>query len=172
MRELFWNMYQDIAYKKYYYEEHQRRSERLLFIARAACAVVSISSAVIWSIAQSMPILWALLIALAQIAQTMLNDLPWAEQLACLKYLVPELSKLLAEIDRDWMTQDYLGLSDEELITKIHQYDDRFFALEDKYTSGVWFPVIQSVTDAATKAADARVDLRYKEWTSEVNENA
>lgn len=167
MRELFWNMYQDIAFKKYYYEEHQRRSARLLFIARAVCAVVSISSAVAWSISRSLPLLWALLIALAQITQTLLNDLPWSEQLACLRYLVPDLSKLLSNIDRDWMAQDFLGETDEALIMKIHDYDARFYELEEKYTAGVWFPVVNSVVNAAQKAADNRMDLRYNDWKSE-----
>lgn len=171
MRELFWNMYQDILFRKCYYEEHQRRSEKLLFIARAVCAMVSIASVVIWSIARSMPVLWALLIAVAQVAQTLLNDLPWANQLACLKYFLPDLLKMVAEIEQDWMSLDYLGATDESLVSRIHEYTERFFAMESKYTTGIWFPAVKSVVHAAEKSADNHTDMRFREWKEEATDN-
>ena len=85
MRDCFWGTYQTIVFKKFYYEEHQRRSEKLLFWTKLACSVVSIISVLIWSISQTMPVLWACLIALAQLAQSLLGYLPWSNQLEALR---------------------------------------------------------------------------------------
>lgn len=161
MRTLFWGMYQDIAFKKFYWEEHQRRSEKLLFTARLLCAAVSIVSVLIWSIAKSMPALWASLIALAQIAQSMLDSLPWAKQLTALQYLIPELSDLLVDIDKDWMVLERIGADENDTIEKIHAYEQSYYRLENQYASGVWFPTVKSVVAAAEEASDAYFRLRY-----------
>ena len=162
MNERFWGTYQSIVFKKCYYEEHQRRSERLLFWAKAVCATVSILSALIWSVSRSMPILWACLIALAQIAQTMLGFVPWSQQLSALRYLIPELNALIVDIDADWMRLHYTDKADdEEFIQKTAQHERRFFEAESRFAEGMWFPVVKSVVKNAEKSADSYFLLRY-----------
>ena len=170
MRERFWGTYQSIVFKKCYYEEHQRRSERLLFYAKSLCAAVSILSVLIWSISRSMPILWACLIALAQIAQTMINFVPWAQQINALCYLIPGLNALIVDLDADWMILHYTDDGEEEtFIEKTAQYERRFFDLEDQFTGGVWFPAVESVIERAEENAKNYFCVRY--FNAEGSEN-
>lgn len=163
MRDRFIGMYQSILYKKNVYEEVRRRSEKLLFWVRFTCAVISILSVLVWSIAKSMPVLWACLIASAQIAQTLIDQLPWSAQIRALQFLVPDLISLLCEIDKDWMRIDYGDLSDDAvLLDMVAQYEKRFCDLEAKYTNNVWFPISNSIREAADKETDAYLNLRYK----------
>ena len=162
MRYNYWASYQIIVYKKFFYEAHQRRSEKLIFIAKLLCSVVSILSVLIWSISKSMPVLWACLIALAQMAQSMLGDLPWSEQLNSLRYLIPALNRLIVDMDADWMRLGYAEVDDETaLLEKAVLYDRKYFELEDQFTSGVWFPVVKSVVAAAEKAQDDYFRVKY-----------
>lgn len=157
-----WGTYQSIVYKKCYYEEHQRRSERLLFYAKSLCATVSILSVLVWSISRSMPILWACLIALAQIAQTMINFVPWAQQINALRYLIPGLNALIVDLDADWMVLHYTDNAEAEaFIEKTVQYERRFFDLEDQFTGGVWFPLVKSVMGNAEKSKENYFLVRY-----------
>ena len=162
MHDRFWGTYQSIVFKKCYYEEHQRRSECLLFHAKTPCAVVSILSVLIWSVSRSMPILWACLIALAQIAQTMIGFIPWSEQLNALRYLIPDLNALIVDIDADWMRLHYTDdANNDEFIKKAAQYERRFFETENRFTDGVWFPVVKSVVANAEQSSDNYFRMRY-----------
>ena len=162
MHDRFWGTYQSIVYKKFFYEEHQRRSEQLLFWAKAVCAAVSILSVLIWSVSRSMPVLWSCLIALAQIAQTMLGFVPWSQQSNALLYLLPDLNELIVSLDKDWMTLHYTGNVDEsQYIKKAAQYERSFFETENKFTNGIWFPVVKSVTDKAEDSTRDYFRVRY-----------
>ena len=162
MRDCFWGTYQTIVFKKFYYEEHQRRSEKLLFWTKLACSVVSIISVLIWSISQTMPVLWACLIALAQLAQSLLGYLPWSNQLEALRYLIPALNRLLVDISEDWMRLGYAEKDDDNsLLEKAVSYERRYYELEDQFTSGIWFPVVKSVINAAETAEDNYFHVKY-----------
>ena len=160
MRDRFYGTYQSILFKRCYYEENQRRSERLLFIARFGCAVISILSVLAWSISKSLPTLWACLIALAQIAQSMVDFLPWARQISASHYLLPELNELLTDMDEQWLKLEYIGSSKEDVLSAIAAFERRFYSIEEKYTTGVWFPVVKRVLKNADRATENYLVMR------------
>lgn len=162
MRNRFWGMYQSIVYKKNVFEEIRRRAELWFFLSRVVFALVSIASVLAWSVSKSMPVLWACLIAGAQIAQSLVDFLPWANQIRALKFLLPEMISLIWEIDKDWMRIENGELwDDDELFSLISGYEKRFSDLEAKYTNDVWFYALKSVKTAADKETDAYFNIRY-----------
>ena len=162
MRDCFWGTYQTIVFKKFFYEEHQRRSEKLLFWAKLVCSVVSIISVLIWSISKKAPVLWACLIALAQVSQSMLDYLPWSKQLNALRFLLPELNKLIVDLSEDWMKLGYAEVDDDaKLLERTVTHERRYYEIEDQFTNEVWFPVLKSVVAAAEKAEDDYFCVKY-----------
>lgn len=162
MRNRYFGTYQSIVYKKCYWEAHLNRSEKRLFIAKLLCATVSIASVLAWSISESMPILWACLIAAAQLAQAMVGYLPWSAQVNALHYLLPDLKLLIVDVDIDWMRLGYVADDEDDvLMEKAAQYERRYYEIEDQFTSGVWFPELKSVVTAAERARDNYFRVRY-----------
>ena len=162
MHDRFWGTYQSIVFKKCFYEEHQRRSEQFLFWTKIICAAVSILSVLIWSISRSMPVLWSCLIALAQIAQTMIGFIPWSQQVNALRYLLPDLNDLIVKLDADWMNLHYTDTAGESAyIEKAAQYERSFFEIENRFTNGVWFPVVKSVVANAEHSSENYFLVRY-----------
>lgn len=162
MRNRFWGMYQSIVYKKNVFEEIRRRAELSLFVARALFALVSILSVLAWSISKSMPVLWACLIAGAQVVQSLVDFLPWSNQIRALKFLLPDLISMIWEIDKDWMRIENGDLWDEdELFHLISGYEKRFSELEAKYTNDVWIYALKSVKSSAEEETDAYFKIRY-----------
>lgn len=162
MRNRFWGMYQSIVYKKNVFEAIRRRAELSFFVARVLFALVSILSVLAWSISKSMPVLWACLIAGAQVVQSLLDFLPWSNQIRALKFLLPELISLIWEIDKDWMRIENGDVWDEgEVFSLISGYEKRFSDLEAKYTNDVWIYAPESVKASAEKETDAYFKIRY-----------
>lgn len=163
MRDIFWGVYHSIAFKKCYYLAHQRHAESCLFAARLICGAVSIVSVLVWGIARSMPVLWACLIALAQLAQAMLGYLPWSQQLNALRYLLPELDMLLVDLNEDWLRLAYADPEDADALAACAvKYDRAFYELEHKYANDVWFPLNKSICDKAEDALDDFLRVRFQ----------
>ena len=155
MRDAFWGTYNTIAFKVSYYKVYQGYAETRLFWSRVICACVSILSVLIWGISKSLPVLWACLIALAQLAQTLIGFLPWAQQAAALRYLVPELDKLLVDIYRDWLRLGYESPEDKHaLAERSAEYQRRFYELANQYTADIWFPVRKQIALDAENDSD------------------
>lgn len=162
VRNRFWGMYQSIVYKKNVFEAIRRRAEFWFFLVRVLFALISILSVLAWSISKSMPVLWACLIAGAQVVQSLVSFLPWSNQIRTLKSLLPQLISLIWEIDKDWMRIDNGDLWDEDdVFSLISDYEKRFSELETKYTNDVWFYALKSVKAAAEKETDAYFKIRY-----------
>lgn len=149
MRERYFRMYEEIVFKRCYYMEHDLRAKKYYNVFSFCVTLISIVSVLIWSIAKTMPTLWALIIAAAQFAQVLIVRLPWPNQKIALKYLLPALDSLILEIDHSWLALDIHDYSDETIVELISNYDDKFKALENQFTSDVEFPERKSVIEKA-----------------------
>lgn len=161
MRDRYFRMYESIKFKECFYAAHGERS-RVMYNAFSAVTIgISILSVLIWSISKSMPALWAIVIAAAQFAQAFSVKLPWADRIAALRYLLPELKNLSIRIDRDWLALDVMQYDDEKIFALISDYESSFSALESQFTQYANFPEIRSVLDNAEKDQRAYFYSRY-----------
>lgn len=139
MRDRYFYMYECVKYKECFYAAHGDRANRLYFIYSFIAVAVSILSVLVWSISKSIPSLWAIIIALAQFAQALSSKLPLARQITALKYLMPELAKLILDIDHDWLSIDVEGYDDGKILNLISAYEARYDSLVTQFTEGVKF---------------------------------
>lgn len=151
MRDRYFYMYESIKFKECFYAAHGERSEVLYNTFTAVTIIISIASVLVWSISKSMPALWAIVIAIAQFAQAFSVKLPWADRIAALRYLLPELKKLSLRIDRDWLALDIEHYDDKKIITLISDYESAFSTLESQFTQYASFPENRSVLEKAEK---------------------
>lgn len=163
-----WNrfvyMYESVKYKEFYYAAHYKRSNCINTVWAAVLTLVSIASMLAWSISQSMPALWALLVASAQFAQCLIPMLPWSRQMNALRFLLPELKKMSLAIDREYM-EIYLNrdLPDNEIKSMINKYETAFADLENQFVQDIVFPERKSVLDKAEKDKASYFFAKYPE---------
>jgi len=115
----------------------------------------------IWSISKTMPAIWAILIAAAQFAQTYSANLPWADQLTALKYLLPELDQLALDIDHDWLSIDMEMYEEEEILELISVYEKRYSSLEKQFVSGISFHQRKAILKKAEADQRQYFYIRY-----------
>lgn len=169
MRERYFRMYEAIKYKEQFYEAHAIRANRRYEIFSAIVLLISIGSALIWSISKTMPALWSVVIAAAQFAQAYSVNLPYAKQISALHYLLPELKILLIGIDRDWLLLDINEYSDQALVDLITKYDTNFAQLENQFVGDIAFPRTKRILKQAEDGTTAYFKARYT-YTSEQKE--
>lgn len=161
MRERYFRMHESIEYKRCFYRRHFDRATRLYYQISTEALVASVVSVLVWSISKTMPALWAIVIACAQFVQAYSVNLPYAKQIASLNYLLPELNKLILQIDYGWLSLDIVGYDDQELLKQIAEHEAKFTALEDQFTNGIKFPEIESILKKAEQDTDAYFKARY-----------
>lgn len=162
-RTRYFAMYQTIKFKECFYSVHRRMSTKYKSIFSAVTILVSISSALAWSVSNSLPILWALLIAVAQLAQTLSGITPWADRLDALKYLLPETRALLLSVENTWNEIDLFpaDYTSERINQKRAEYDRAFHDLEAKYIGTLHFPQKQSIINSAQEESELFFKNRY-----------
>ena len=172
LRERFFRVYETIVYKECFYEVHKKRAGSLYTGYTVLMLAVSIISVLVWSISKSMPALWAIVIAIAQFAQAISTSMPFSKQLVSLKFLLPELSRLLIELDNSWLLIDIKKYDDNKILSLINDYENRFNELELKYVSSidVDFSESKSVMDATEKMQRSYFYSRYPDTQSKGGE--
>lgn len=163
----YFRTYESITYKYFFYVAYAHRANKLYKLFSCTATVISILSVLIWSISKSAPALWAVLIAAAQFAQVYTVNLPYAEQIASLKYLLPELNKLLCQIDKDWLligvNVDDCGktYSPQRIVEMISGYERDLADLENQFAPDGLFPEIKLLCQKAEDDKDAYFNSRY-----------
>ena len=173
LRKRFFRVYESIKYKECFYQVHKKRASSLYTVYTVLMLAVSIVSVLIWSISKSMPTLWAIVIAVAQFAQALSTFMPFSKQLVSLKFLLPELSRLSIEIDKSWLSIDVMHYTDDQILSLINDYENRFNELELKYVSSidVDFSESRSVMKATEKMQRAYFYSHYPETRQKRGEN-
>ena len=165
MRERFFRVYETIIFKECFYQAHEKRARSLSTAYTVLMLPVSIVSVLVWSISKSMPTLWAIVIAVAQLAQALGTFMPFSKQLVSLKFLLPELSRLSIELDKSWLLIDVKQYDDNKILSLINDYENRFNELELKYVSSidVDFSENKSIMKATEKMQRGHFYSRYPE---------
>lgn len=161
MRDRFFTMYQSIKYKECFYSVNQRRAYKRYWIYSVLLIAISLLCALVWSISKTQPIIWAIIIGIAQLAQALSPFLAWSKQLTALKYLLPKLSSLLSDIDSEWMNIDSKKYSDSKIQLLITNFDRQFLELENQFAEDITFCEKKSVLMSAESRSRDYFYLRY-----------
>lgn len=167
MRDRFWLMFFNLKFRERFYNCHSKRSRRINLLASGTTLVVSFASTLLWSNATDnsyLAVVWALLIALAQLFQSLRDLFPWGKQLSVLEYFLPELQKLVLDIENTWNLIDFDPNNWDTL--KIDQaraeFNRRFVDLEQKYIGSVHFSEGRRIQKKAAAETRLFFSNRYK----------
>lgn len=141
MREQkFWPLYVKVVYSEryfFYYRERALRRDRCIKFFLCAASLSSIASLALWN---KVPLMWAVVSAVAQLLSAMAYLIPYSDQINALNNLLPELGTLIDQIDYHW---DRIGISEEitdaEINSLVLDLNMEFTALENRYTKGIPF---------------------------------
>lgn len=118
-----------------------------------------------------MPVLWALVIAAAQLVQAMKDLTPWSRRLSALEHFQPDLRMLLLDIENSWDNLDIEDWSTEQIHSARAAFDLRYFELEQKYIGNTYFPRSERIEWAANEETETFFNNRYKSINTKGEEN-
>ena len=170
MRNRFYGMFQIIKYKEAFYNVHYRKAHLYNVLFSTITLFVSVASALIWSISSSLPILWALVIAAAQMVQAMKDITPWSRRLSALEHFQPDLRMLLLDIENAWDNLDIEVWNTEKIRSMRGAFDLRYFELEQKYIGNTYFPRSDRICAEAQEETDTFFRNRYETYTEKGDE--
>ena len=165
MRDKYWAMFTAIKHKEQYYRQYQLVVKRRNAVVSGICTFASAGSIAGWCLWSEVPLLWALIMGVAQVVQVFKPMLPFSALLTGLHYMLPELAVLLNEIDHEWdkvSGMDPASDSYTEIIsTMIYRREDQYEELTSRFLNDVYCPTISKCDSAAEAATRAYFKQRY-----------
>ncbi len=161
MREQYFYIYENLIYKRYFYEEHYGLSQKASWAYTALLIVLSFVCATAWSISKTQPVVWAMLIGICQLAQSFSGAMPFFVKQERLKYLIPELNSLGVKLDADWMKIENKDYDEHQICVLCCDYQEQFCALENRYSNDLYFGEWKWLLEKAENARDRYFDARY-----------
>ncbi len=138
MRDKYWALFTEIKHYEQYYENYQIRAKRFNALINGTCLIFSLGSVAGWSIWKVLPFLWGLIIAFMQLIAVLNSLFPFSQQIAAIKFLVPQITKLFNRMAHDW--DKTYQLSESKISDLTYRYQTEFDDLESQYTNDVYFP--------------------------------
>lgn len=142
MREKYWAMYESVKHSERYFFYYRERAWKWDKGIKAFLVIASLSSVANLAFWDQISITWAIIAMAAQILSALAYLIPFSDQVTALNSFLPEIDKLLCQIDHDWDRINILQeLSDVEINDLVLKYNLAFSDLEDRYTRGIQFSV-------------------------------
>lgn len=160
MRDTYWAMYTALKDKDFYYRNYRISSHRINTWMTIFCAVMSVTSIERWLFWKQLPYLWAFLLAVSQIIQIIQPYMSFSKQVVALDYLLPELEKLMIDIEYHWNLIE--EISDQQVAKLIHKYEIQYMQLDNKFIGSTHMPLRKRCQKAARKEAIAFFYQKYQ----------
>ena len=153
MRERYWSMYTTIKHKERYYRFYFMRAKRINNFVVNFLLVCSFGGIGSWIILNHQPFswIWASITAIAQVFQALSHRSPYAKQDAALRFLCPQLSKLLLEIDSDWLKIELQLYSEKRIEKLVSAYQSKYDEISSRYTANLDMPINKSCNEKAAE---------------------
>lgn len=159
MREQYWSMLTDTKFKLFYYWEYRDLSQKIDFWLKVIATFTTSSGIACLLLKKDFPIVWTTLIIISQTYQSVEHLLPFKERITRVNFLIPPLSYLINEIERDWAYID--TYSEKEIIGLIYKYKDSYIKIDDQFISSFPFPHRKLCTNKATKLLKEYCEYHY-----------
>ena len=159
-RNTYWSLMHDCKFKEFYIEEYHRLIKIIDLSLKGITMFASAGSVAAWSIWQKVPALWGALIVISQVIQIVYPLLPYSKQSTAYGYMLPELKKLILDIEVAWLRSE--NDSDEhDVIALFQAFKERYNELDDKYIGTDTVPEIKKVREIAEKRAENHLKLYF-----------
>lgn len=160
MLDKYWRMYVDFKIAEYYYSFYLHSSKRIEFGISAFCPLASTTSISAWCIWTQLSKLWAAIIAVAQAISILKPLFPFAKRVSAAEYILQEIRPLLRDVDATWGYDGSL-IPNGEIGPYIKQYEARYDAIEERFSSTKLFPQNKKLHDMAQENAVQYLTNRF-----------
>lgn len=154
--DAFWNMFTRIKFQECYLTQYKTKFETILAIVSGLCVIgtfLSISASIIVK-----AILWwvAIVVTATQIVQALLPYSSLHKKLVSINFMLPDLRRLLLNIEDTWYRISMTGeIPIEDVTRKCVEYEKEYNELEVKYLSDCNFESLSALFSKVKKSAQA-----------------
>ena len=159
MRDIYFQSFYDHHYKVRYYLAYSMHAKRMDNWFVGVCTLISAVGFALWGVWPELMAIWALMVALSQVLLSIRPMLPYSQQIASLKYLIPEAELFIKRMEYGWNTIN--TLSDDEIAKKHFELTSEFQSLVYRYADDGYFPVVKSCAKIADQQTEAYFYLIY-----------
>ena len=162
-RTLYWEFFTRTKYQEYYLRRYKTKTETILSLVSGLCVIgtfVSISGSLI-----AQYILWwvACIVVLSQIAQAIIPYTTVHKKVVAVGFMLPELQRLLIDIEASWNEIDLLNtVSLEDIPHLLKKYKRSFNEMELKYFSDINFESLPHLFHSVENSAKKDCTLYFK----------
>ena len=168
MRETYWSFYYKIVYQFFYYKRFQILFSTINRGISSFCCLMSLARVAAWSMWKTYPLLWSILICVAQLIQALSPKLPYNDLLHSTRFMICSFDKLLLSIRHTWFEMDVYDYTDEQILKFTKKYDAQYSELVSQFFSGSYLPEIQYCNKRAEKEAISYFNINHPSW-KEIN---
>ena len=140
MRMKYWDFFTEHKFYEIYFTNVQRRAKQMTGLIDGLCMIITAVSVSIWWLYGQVPLLWATLIAFAQVMSVLSSKFPFSSQLVATRFLLPELSTLLINISSDWNAIDINEKSDSQIEKQMRKHELEYHRIKNYYARDVYLP--------------------------------
>ena len=152
----YWKMLVQLRFENFYLEkylDHSRRWERGINIFLAITSAPVIAAWAIWKIWNITEVLWIGLVATSQVINAIRPFLPLSKRVKALSQMIPQLSMLSFEVERDWYFVSQGQLTCDEINKLSYHYLLEYEKLDNPLEK-VHLPIKKKIKTYADKAAE------------------
>ena len=161
MREKYWNFYCEIEYKMFYYKKFLAFFKGINWCLSAFLTITALSCITAWGIWNSHPLIWSLLICVAQILQALFPKLPYNDLLCSTEFMISALDPILIDIEISWLEIDVKHYSDKKILKLIKKYESQYSSLVSQFYSGTSLPEIKYCDKKAMESCASYFNTKY-----------
>lgn len=160
MSNKFWSMLVDFKVAERYYWYYTNDSRKWDDLISGICLLTSATSISTWYIWNKFPVLWAILIALAQIVSVLKPLFPFYSRRIAARYIYQDISALCIEAEYIWGTVD--SNANETLERHLLEFTKRYADIENRFSTPDLFPAKPKLHAKAQKDATTYFTVRYQ----------
>lgn len=159
VRSVFYSVVNDIKFKEQYYESYYTYAVKIQTGTSIICALASAGSIYAWTQWEELHIIWTILILVSQVVQIVKTYLPYSRRIDALKYIIPEMHRLVLETETCWyrLEKD----DNPDYITAIYKYRQKQIDIDVKYLGSDPLPDKRTLRSKAQKATENHLALYF-----------
>ena len=159
MQQRYWNMLVHLRYGIEYYGEHLRFCVSFDRYFKMIVAVFTASSVASWGIWNSYTTIWAVIVALGQLAVVINEFLPYKNRIIQIQGLKAILNRLFDQAENQWLDVSKGSLTEDQINDLTTEFRQKWNQAEEKFIKDDYL----SEPKWLTKRAQKRM-LRYFEF--------
>lgn len=162
MADHYWDFFIATKHKACYYKSFYSLFSRINWAMTAFLNFASFSSIAAWGIWNDYSVVWAAIIGISQVLQMLFPKVPYNDLLISVKFILPEIDRLLIDIENDYFDIELGRLSDDDIKERLNIHQIRLFDITSRYFGGVYLPDLRFCASSAERDCKNYFSVNYK----------